>query len=203
MKALHAALLALAAFPVAAQTYYVTEKLEVGVYAQPSLDGDRIATVHSADAVELINREGEAAMVRLNDGSEGWISAAYLEVNPPLAAELETLTAENERLRAAERAEKGAGADVKNLRSRNSELENELARARREVAALQARTTASATQPEDEIPVEPARPADNSRAYLALWIAVAVAAALALGFWSGYRTLEQRVRRKYGGLKVY
>jgi hypothetical protein len=29
------------------------------------------------------------------------------------------------------------------------------------------------------------------------------AAALALGFWWGYSTLERRVRRKYGGLKVY
>jgi len=203
MKALYAPLLALAAFPVAAQTYYVTEKLEVGVYAQPSLDGDRISTVHSADAVELINREGEAAMVRLSDGSEGWISAAYLEVNLPLAARLEALTAENEQLRSAARTQAGASADLKNLQGRNSQLESELASARREVAALQARTVAPAARPEDEIPVEAAQPARNSRVVLALWFTGGIALALALGFWWGYRSLEQRVRRKYGGLKVY
>jgi hypothetical protein len=32
---------------------------------------------------------------------------------------------------------------------------------------------------------------------------VCAGVALALGFWWGYRSLEQRVRRKYGGLKVY
>jgi hypothetical protein len=32
---------------------------------------------------------------------------------------------------------------------------------------------------------------------------LAIGAALGLGFWWGYRTLERRVLAKYGGLKVY
>jgi hypothetical protein len=36
------------------------------------------------------------------------------------------------------------------------------------------------------------------------WIwAVAMLAALAVGFWLGYTVLARRVRRKFGGIKVY
>jgi uncharacterized protein YgiM (DUF1202 family) len=203
MKSLFAVLLLLAALPAMAQTYYITERLEVGVFAQSTLEGDRIALLHSADAVEVIGREGNAAMVRLGDGSEGWVSSSYLDTDPPLASRLETLTAENDRLRAAARAETGAGTELKNLQSRNSELEKQLASARREVDVLQAKTTAPTAKRDDEIPVETVRPPSNSRAYLIAWIVAGIALALALGFWWGYRTLEQRVRRKYGGLKVY
>lgn len=203
MKALCALLLALVAFPATAQTYYVTERLELGVFAQPTLDGDRIALLHSADAVEVIGREGNAVMVRLGDGSEGWINASYLDSDPPLASRLETLTAENDRLRAAARAETGAGTELKNLQGRNAELEKQLASARREVDALQAKSAAPLAKRDDEVPVETVRPASNERAYLVVGVITSIALALALGFWWGYRTLEQRVRRKYGGLKVY
>lgn len=203
MKFLCAVSLLVAALPAMAQTYYVTESLEVGVFAQPTLDGDRVAVLHSAEAVEVIGREGNAAMVRLGDGSEGWVSASYLDSATPLASRLETLTAENDRLRAAARAETGADTELKTLQSRNSELEKQLASARREVDALQAKSVAPAAKRDDEIPVETVRPPNNSRAYLIAWMVVGIALTLALGFWWGYRTLEQRVRRKYGGLKVY
>jgi hypothetical protein len=203
MRVPAALLLALSAFPAAAETLYVTQRLEAGVFAQPTLEGDRTAVIHGGDAVELLNREGESALVRLADGSEGWISAALLDSEAPASARLEALAEENEQLRAAARTQTGAGAELKTLQDRNARLESELASARREVAALEAKAAVPAEKPDDEIPVEPVRPAGFSRAMLALWLASGIALALALGFWWGYRTLEQRVRRKYGGLKVY
>jgi hypothetical protein len=203
MKTLPALLLILVAAAATAETVYVAQNLETGVFAQPTLDGDRIATVRGGDAVELLNREGEAVMVRLGNGTEGWIAAAQIDSGPPLAARLDALSEENEQLRAAARTQASAGADLKTLQSRNTQLESELASARREVAALQAKAAAPAEKPDDEIPVEPVRPASYSRTLLAIWFAAGIALALALGFWWGYRSLEQRVRRKYGGLKVY
>jgi membrane protein DedA with SNARE-associated domain len=35
------------------------------------------------------------------------------------------------------------------------------------------------------------------------WACVCSAVALALGFLLGWRTLDRRIRRKYGGLKIY
>ncbi len=203
MKRLPLCWLLLAGLAAQAQTLYVTDKLEVGVYAQPSLEGDRIAVLRSADAVELVSREGEAAMVRLSDGTEGWVAGSYLEVEVPSAGQLEALTAENERLRASTRADAAAGAEVKTLKERNAQLQSELASAQRDLDALQARGAAPISRPEDEIPVETARPADSARLLATLGIIASGAATLALGFWWGYRTLERRVRRKYGGLKVY
>jgi hypothetical protein len=203
MKTLQALILVLVASAASAETVYVAQNLETGVFAQPTLDGDRIATVRVGDALELLNREGEAAMVRLGNGTEGWIAAAQLDSEPPLAARLEALSEENEQLRLAARTQAGAGAELKTLQGRNTQLESELASARREVAALQARAAAPTEKLDDEIPVEPVRPASYSRAMLAFWFAAGIAVALALGFWWGYRSLEQRVRRKYGGLKVY
>ncbi len=203
MKALQLMWFALAASAVRAETLYVTEKLEVGVYGQATLDGDRIAVVRSADAVEVVNREGAAAMVRLNDGTEGWIDASYLEADLPLASQLESLTADNERLRAAARADARSGAEVKTLQSRNVLLQTELAAAQRDLETLQAKAAPRAARPDDEIPVEAARPPDHARLFSVLWTIAGLAAAVALGFWWGYSALERRVRRKYGGLKVY
>lgn len=186
-----------------AETLYVTERFDVGVYAQPSLAGDRTAVVRSADAVEVVGREGEAARVRLSDGTEGWIAVSYLEATLPLAAQLESLTAENARLRAAARAETGVATELKTLQERNARLQTELASAQRELEALQARAAEPVARPDDEIPVEPARPPERAGLFTALWTTAGVLAALALGFWWGYHTLERRVRRKYGGLKVY
>ncbi len=203
MKALHLMWLALAAAAVPAETLYVSEKLEVAVYGQPTLDGDRIAVLRSADAVDVVNREGEAAQVRLNDGTEGWVDVSYLTVELPLASQLESLTEENERLRATARANAGAGAQSKTLQSRNAQLETELATAQRDLEALRAKAASPATRPDDEIPVEVARPQNYASLFSVLWMIAGVAAALGLGFWWGYSTLERRVRRKYGGLKVY
>jgi hypothetical protein len=36
-----------------------------------------------------------------------------------------------------------------------------------------------------------------------LWVAGASAVALVVGFVLGWRTLDRRIRRKYGGLKIY
>lgn len=203
VRALQLAWLVLAAVAVRAETLYVTESIDVGIYGQPTLEGDRVAVVRSAQALEVVGREGDAAQVRLRDGTEGWIAASYLEATLPLAAQLESISTENARLRAAARAEATTATEVKTLQGRNEQLRSELASAQRELEALQARAAASVPRPDDEIPVEPARPPDRAGLFSVLWTTAGIIAALALGFWWGYGTLERRVRRKYGGLKVY
>ncbi len=204
MKHLLPLSLLLAAFAAQAQTLYVTDKVEVGVYVEPTLEGDRVRLLESGDAVELVRREGDNALVRLEDGSEGWVAGSYLVVDIPPVRQLQALTAENERLRAAPRPDAAAGAEVKTLKDRNAQLQAELTAAQRELDAVQARTAApTATRPDDEIPVEVARPPARGPLYTTLAIIAGGAATLGLGFWWGYSTLERRVRRKYGGLKVY
>jgi ferric-dicitrate binding protein FerR (iron transport regulator) len=186
------------------QTLYVTDKLQAVVYAQPSLEGDQVRILESGDAVELVSREGDNARIRLDDGSEGWIAGSYLVVDIPATRQLQALTAENERLRASARTDPAASNELKTLKDRNAQLQAELAAAQRDLDAAQAKPAApAAARPDDEIPVDTVRPASRSRLFSILALVVGAAAALALGFWWGYSTLERRVRRKYGGLKVY
>jgi hypothetical protein len=196
--------LLLAAFAAHGQTLYVTDKVQAVVYAQPSLEGNQVRILESGDAVELVSREGDNAQIRLEDGSEGWIAGSYLVVDIPATRQLQALTAENERLRATARTDSVASGELKTLRDRNAQLQADLAAAQRDLDAVQLKTAAPAeARPDDEIPVETVRPANRSPLFSILAIAAGAAAALALGFWWGYSTLERRVRRKYGGLKVY
>jgi hypothetical protein len=196
--------LLLVALAAQGQTLYVTDKLQAVVYAQPSLEGNQVRILESGDAVELVSREGDSARIRLDDGSEGWIASSYLVVDIPATRQLPALTAENERLRASVRTDPAASNELKTLKDRNAQLQAELAAAQRDLDAAQAKPAApAAARPDDEIPVDTVRPASRSRLFSILALVVGAAAALALGFWWGYSTLERRVRRKYGGLKVY
>jgi ferric-dicitrate binding protein FerR (iron transport regulator) len=204
MRLLALPALLLVALAAQGQTLYVTDRVQAVVYAQPSLEGNQVRILESGDAVELVSREGDNVHIRLDDGSEGWIAGSYLVVDIPATRQLQALTAENERLRASARTDPAASGELKALKDRNAQLQADLAAAQRDLDAVQAKTAApAAARPDDEIPVETLRPANRSRLFSILALVTGAAAALAIGFWWGYSTLERRVRRKYGGLKVY
>ena len=205
MRMLALPALLLVALAAQGQTLYVTDKVQAVVYAKPSLEGNQVRILESGDAVELVSREGDNAHIRLDDGSEGWIAGSYLVADIPASRQLQALTAENERLRASARTDSAASGELKTLKDRNAQLQADLAAAQRDLDAVQAKPTAApaAARPDDEIPVETLRPANRSRLFSILALVAGAAAAMAIGFWWGYSTLERRVRRKYGGLKVY
>ncbi len=186
-----------------AETLYVIDYIAVPVYSQATLDGDRVAVIHTGDAVELLAREAEAAQVRLADGAEGWINGSLIDAEPPATARAEALKAENERLRAAARTASGGASDLKAAQATNAELKSALDQARAEVTRLRETARAAPVQASDELPLQ-MTPRDSAATPWRLILTVlAIGAALGLGFWWGYRTLERRVLAKYGGLKVY
>lgn len=200
-------LLALAcAVPAAhAEPVFVIETLVVNVSSEPGGAGERVATVRSGDRLELIERQGEEAHVQLADGKDGWIRSSYVSGELPLQTRLSARTAELDKLR----------QDV-------SRLESELASAR----AAQANHPAAAPSQPPEPAVSgaaAARPDSGARLDAApthdaavflnspdepvrpLWEWVLGTAVLtsATGFALGWRTLDRRIRRKYGGLRIY
>ena len=186
-----------------AETLYIVDRIEVPVYPAASLEGERVALIHSADAVELIGREGAAAQVRLADGTEGWVSDSLHTDARPAAARVEALAAENQRLLAAQRAASGGASELKALQSTNAELKSALDQARNEVTRLRAAARAVPVPASEDLTLQATRHQETSAPWRALLMTLAVAAALGIGFWWGYRTLEKRVLAKYGGLKVY
>jgi cell division septation protein DedD len=186
---------------------YVTDELVLGVYAEQSTQGQRLATLHSGASVETLSVSGESTQVRLPDGRTGWVKTTYLTTREPAVVRVKQLQDELDRNRAttpalAEAAER-----------------SEVARLTRELAALRAEsstpaaaspaspTSATATAPMSESEAVPggSKSTGDDRplgSHPWLW-ATTLCIALAGGFWSGYATLARRIRVKFGGFKVY
>jgi SH3 domain protein len=186
--------------PAIGEQLYVTEKLVVGIYATPALDGERLAVVRSADQVEVLAREDESAQVRLADGTEGWMKASYLESEPPLSLRISDLENENRKLRTA--AAK-PGDQATTLQKENTQLRSQLDSARRELDQLRNATPVQVARPDDDAPIETVKPRKNTAATTAALVILAAAAALGGGFAWGYFHLDRRIRRKFGGLKPW
>jgi hypothetical protein len=197
---------------------YVIEQLVVSVASAPGPDGERIGQVKSGDKLELIEREGDEAHVRLPNGKEGWIKASYLSMEEPLQHRLTERTAEVEKLK----------QEGEKLKQDVGRLESQLAAAR--VAHNVASTpivasgatpagTPAANAPTQTIPPavsealsgtstpiretvflrSPERPGQTP------WPLVLGTSFVMLlaGFVLGWKTLDRRIRRKYGGLRIY
>ncbi len=109
-------LILLLLFPVPpAASAHITDKLVVGLYAEPSTAGTPHELLTSGMPLEVLERREGFARVRLADDREGWVEAGYItEEKPAKAMLLETQA----RLRqmglelAALREAQGAKADA-------------------------------------------------------------------------------------------
>jgi transposase-like protein len=186
-------LLPLAAFNSQAATAYVTDELVLGVYAAQNTQGQRLATLHSGATVETLSASGDSTEVRLADGTTGWVKTAYLTNTEPATLRIKQLQEELDRSRATTPALAEA--------AERSEVE----RLTRELAE-QTAATANARSASSNGAVPASATPTGERAPTALRLApslAAVAAALVVGFWLGYAALARRIKRKFGGIKVY
>ena len=186
---------------------YVTDELVLGVYAEQSTQGQRLATLHSGASVETLAVSGEATQVRLPDGRTGWVKTSYLTTREPAAVRIKQLQDELDRTRAITPALAGAAE------------RSDVARLTRELAARQADSSApAAASPDSRTPDTGAastpatdtasggkdsgggRPAFFPNPWV--WIGT-LCVSLACGFWLGYAVLARRIREKFGGIKVY
>ena len=196
---------ALPAARVAAATAYVSDELVLGVYSEQNNQGQRLTTLHSGASVDTLGVNGEFTEVRLNDGTTGWVKSAYLTTREPAAARVKQLEEELDRSRATTPAlaEAAARSEVLQLQRALADKQSELDAARQGIA-LPA-TSAGTAAPGGAASDGAARIGISSAAVrIRPWIAAsAILASLAGGFWLGYGTLARRVRRKFGGIKVY
>lgn len=89
---------------VMAETRYVKPSAEVVLRTGEGREYKVIGLVKDGDTVELLQEGDSYAMVRLADGKEGWMLKRFLSVQPPLSTIVDSLRAENEKMK-AEKAE--------------------------------------------------------------------------------------------------
>jgi hypothetical protein len=183
--------LAFSAPGVRADPIYVIEQLVVSVASTPDADGERIGQVKSGDKLELIERHGDEAHVRLPNGREGWIKSSYLTAEPPLQTRLTERTAE-----------------VEKLKQDGEKLKQDVARLESQLAAARVTPQATAT-PAPALPPTPLRETvflrSPDRPGQTQWPLVLGTSSVMLlvGFVIGWKTLDRRIRHKYGGLRIY
>lgn len=195
-----------------AQALYVVEQLVVSINSDPDGSGERIATLKSGDRVELIERAGDAAHVRLASGQDGWLRSSYLTADEPLRTQLAARSAQ-----------------VAHLQDAVQRLEEQL-RSARAVSAAAPHTAAAAPPagvttapaPGAAVPAAnvPGAPAPTEEAAAArggwfataaaphagpgwLWVSLSALLAACAGFALGWFVLDRRIRAKFGGLRIY
>lgn len=188
--------LLLLALPAAAETAYVTDELRLGVHALQDTSDRPFANLESGDAIEILEWRRPYARVRLEDGREGWVRAAFLVREEPAKRRVARLEAERDRL-AQELAGFRDGSD--SLAARLAALEQR-ARAAEEQAA-QAAAELAALRADTEQDRE--RLAQLRYSLPAVWSAALALLALFLGMGLAAWWLDRRSRQRHGGFRIY
>jgi len=68
---------------VFAETAYVTDNLRLGLHQEADTSDRSFKTLESGQTIEILNRNVNYAHVRLPDGTEGYLKAAYLVYEKP------------------------------------------------------------------------------------------------------------------------
>lgn len=197
----------------APQRLYVSDKLVLNVYAQPDQSGGRVASIQTGDSVDEVERFGNMVHVRLEDGREGWVGANYLVTDAPAAVRLRELQRDQKTPVSAAPAEpdKKSIEEIARLKKDNAALQGQVNELQSRVTTL-GQMSEGAPTAEAETPSEPEaieeEPAEQRTVVITLgptwWIwSIAIVLTGALGYASGYQTLARRLRKKFGGLRIY
>jgi SH3 domain protein len=189
-------LLVLLPLLAAAETGYVTDRLMLGLHQAADTSDRPFRSLESGTAFEILSRDRLYARVRLADGTEGYVKAAYVVYEPPAKlivnqsqAEVERLTTELDEAKAAF-AEPAAVID--SLKAQAATLESDLEAARSRDEELEednADYQSRAERYQYSLPYK--------------WVGSAIAVCLIAGFLAGLWWVDHRSRKRHGGIRIY
>lgn len=189
-------ILALLPLMAAAETAYVTDILRLGLYVGEGATGERIRTLESGQAMEILSRDRNYANVRLPDNTEGWVKSAYLVDDKPAAlivaetiAERDSITRE---LEETKQAFAGPAATIDALKNDAAELNAKLAEAdarNNQLLEDNAKFQGLREQYKGSLPIN--------------WVLAALAVCIIGGFIGGLWWVDRRSRSRHGGIRIY
>ena len=179
-----------------AQTAYVTDNLRLGLHQASDTSDRAFRTLESGQEVEILSRDRNYANVRLPDGAEGFVKAAYLVLDKPAKLIVSETAAENEALKKELEDTKSAFADpsatIASLRERLASAEATSADAMGQVTTMTAQL--------DELRGRQ----DQYRYSVPLtWMGGAAFVCLLAGFLFGLWWVDHRSRKRHGGVRIY
>ena len=196
-----ALLTAVVAWPlvVSAETLYVIDRLVIGLRSDLTDAATVVKSVETGTALEVLERDGNRALVREPQGAEGWIDTRYLSPQPPGRVQVGELQAEIKRLR-AELARPAATKDDAGPKA--AQLEAELTQANAKLAQAQTDLDQARVALADarRAPKDPrAATTTEFRWPGLLWLVIGFAM-LGIGFVAGILWVRESIRRRMGGM---
>lgn len=179
-----------------AETMYVTDLLRLGIHQAPDTSDRPFRTLVSGTKLEVLERSTNYALVRLEDGREGWVKSAYLVAEKPARLQIAEIEAEygdfDNQLSAAREAQRVAEEKADQLQASISNTENSTAAV---AGTLQ--------QLRDENQDFRSRLTSYRGSLPLTWVALAVVVAAVGGFLAGLWWLDYLSRRRHGGFRIY
>ncbi len=90
-------LLMLFAHSLWADSLYVTDRILLGIHKSASNDSPLLQSVPSGTSLEILAEENSFKKVRLPNGTQGWVDAAFLVKEQPAPAQYDILLAKHKR----------------------------------------------------------------------------------------------------------
>lgn len=188
--------LALLPMLAVAETVYITDNLRLGLHQAEDTSGRAFRMLESGQVLEVISRNRNYANVRLPDGAQGYVKAAYLVEEKPAklivaetAAERDSLAAE---LEETKRALAAPAATIQELKDEAAGLTSKLEIAEARIADLldeNASIQGMKERYKGSLPLN--------------WVAVAIGVCLIGGFICGLWWVDRRNRKRHGGIRIY
>lgn len=116
-----------------ADAAYIVDSIRVALRAGPGNDQKSVGIAESGQAVEIVKPDGEWSLVRLGNGTEGYLLSRYLTTAPPVRQRFDQLQEKAKELTAQAAALLEENAHLKND---NERLAAALSAEEKEIGAL-------------------------------------------------------------------
>jgi SH3 domain protein len=180
---------------------FVSDKLVLNVYSEADQGGSRVATIETGDAVDELERADGFVRIRLGDGREGWVGANYLTGDAPAAVQLREL--QRQQKSATQSVDKKAAEEIARLKKETDSLQAQVKELKAAAAAAPIAADDGVLEGAQSAPQQLAAATPASTAGSAwIWLLV-VALTAGLSYAAGFQTLARRIRKKFGGLRIY
>ena len=196
MMRLFIGVLALVPLLAAAETAYVTDTLQLGLHQASDTSDRPFRSLDSGQELEILSRTTYYANVELPDGTQGWVKAGFLVNNKPAKLIVAETRAEAD----------GLAADLEELRSAFAAPAATIDALNQQVADLQERlgdSDAKAVELGEQNASLQNRQSQYKNSVPLQWVAGAVGLCLIGGFLFGLWWVDQRSRRRHGGIRIY
>jgi len=179
-----------------ADTAYVTDNLRLGLHAAEDTSDRAFRFLESGQPMEVLVRDRNYANVRLPDGTEGWVKAAYLVDEKPAKLIVAETVAERDALATelaqAKEAFAEPAATIDQLRGETADLTEKLDAAQAEIAGLRDEVTSIEGMKEQYRGAVPLK-----------WVGGVIVVCFVLGFLVALWWSDRQSRKRHGGIRIY